>query len=86
MVWDRVRQWVRDSGGISSLSTKAFGVLQGRHTAFALFFAGSGLYLALHGKLTDQYVNLVTALQAYVLVHSAKEAVEDYSRRKDKEC
>jgi hypothetical protein len=52
----------------------------GRHTAFALFFAGTGFYLAWAGKLTGEYVALITALQALILGHSIK---EDYAARRD---
>jgi hypothetical protein len=56
-----------------------FNFIGGRHTVFAIFFAGTGFYLELHGKLTTDYVGLITALQALVLAHSAK---EDYFNSK----
>lgn len=50
-----------------------FGFLQGRHTAFAIFFAVTAFWLAAHGKLTDSYAVTITAIQAFVLAHSVKE-------------
>jgi hypothetical protein len=49
----------------------------GRHTLFAVFFAVSGLGLAIVGKLTREYVALCIALQACIGVHSWKEDVFD---------
>lgn len=46
---------------------------QGRHTFFACFFAVTAFILALLGKLTDSYAAVITSLQAFVLIHSAKE-------------
>lgn len=82
MVWDRVRGWLSNTHDFGSLSQKIFAVAQGRHTFFALFFAGTGFYLACHKLLTDPYVNLIIAIQGYVLIHSGKEAVEEYTNRK----
>lgn len=45
----------------------------GRSTFFAVFFALTAFILALLGKLTDSYAAVITALQAFVLLHSAKE-------------
>lgn len=53
--------------------TPVYNFIGGRHTTFAIFFAVTGFVLALKGKLTTDYVGLITALQAFVLVHSVKE-------------
>lgn len=50
-----------------------FRFFQGRHTFFGLFFAITAFILALRGELTHPYVEVIVALQAYVLIHSAKE-------------
>jgi hypothetical protein len=55
--------------------TPVFNFFSGRHTFFALFFAITGFILAWTGKLTGQYVCLISALQAYVLIHSTKEDI-----------
>jgi len=47
--------------------------LQGKHTAFVIFFALSGFVLAWFGKLTGPYVGLCSVLQGAVLAHSVKE-------------
>lgn len=52
---------------------KAFTFLQGRSTAFAVFFAVSGLVLECFGKLSLNYVALIGAVQGLVVVHSYKE-------------
>ena len=52
---------------------------KGRSTAFAVFFAGFGSILAWFHRLDGSYVGLVTALQAYVVIHSTK---EDYFNSK----
>jgi hypothetical protein len=57
--------------------TPVYNFFQGRHTFFALFFAITGFILAWNGKLTGEYVALITALQAYILLHSAKEDRRD---------
>lgn len=46
---------------------------QGRSTLFAVFFALTAFLLAMLGKLTDQYVHCMFAIQGYVLGHSIKE-------------
>lgn len=56
-----------------------YNFIGGRHTTFALFFAITAFVLALKGKLTMDYSAVITALQAFVLVHSAK---EDYFNNK----
>jgi len=78
VVWDRVRRWITDENGFRNLSRATFGFFQGRHTFFAIFFTGSGFYLALTGRLTDSYVHLITALQTLIFAHSAKEAIEEH--------
>ena len=50
-----------------------FRFFQGRHTFFGLFFAITTFILALRGELTHTYVEVIVALQAYILVHSIKE-------------
>lgn len=52
---------------------KFFAFFQGRHTAFACFFAVAGTILAFKGMLTGQYVALIGALQGWVAFHSWKE-------------
>lgn len=53
--------------------TPIYNFVGGRHTMFAIFFAVTAFVLALKGKLTADYVGIITALQAFVLAHSAKE-------------
>lgn len=64
--------------GIFTKAKGAFGAVttafQGRSTTFAVFFALTAFILACLGKLTDQYVHAMWALQAYVLGHSIKES------------
>lgn len=50
-----------------------FNMLLGRATAFAIVFTIAGIYLALHGKLTTEFVGLVAAIQALIFAHSVKE-------------
>lgn len=64
---------------ISQIHTgQIFNVFQGRHTAFAVWFAVTAFALAWEGKLTDSYAATITALQALILAHSVK---EDYFLR-----
>jgi Mn2+/Fe2+ NRAMP family transporter len=65
---------ITNAGGIAPL----FQLFQGRCTFFACLFAGVGIGLAFLGKLTAEYVALITAIQALLLAHSAK---EDYHER-----
>lgn len=60
-----------------SAITDAF---QGRSTIFAVFFAIVATILAFMGKLTDDYVHVIFAIQGYVLGHSIK---EDYFNKPD---
>jgi hypothetical protein len=53
--------------------TPVYNFIGGRHTMFAIFFSVTGFILALKGKLTADYVGLITAMQAFVLAHSVKE-------------
>lgn len=46
---------------------------QGRHTAFALYFAICGTVLEAFHRLDPSYVALVTAIQGLILAHSYKE-------------
>lgn len=55
-----------------------FGFFGGRCTFFAIAFFVVGLYLALVGKLTTEYVALAGTIQGLILAHSAK---EDYHER-----
>jgi hypothetical protein len=57
----------------TGIVARLFNFFSGRHTAFAIFFAITGTVLAFIGKLTDSYVALITAIQALILAHSAKE-------------
>jgi hypothetical protein len=50
-----------------------FKFFQGRHTFFGLFFAITAFILAMCQRLTHDYIEVIIALQAYVLIHSAKE-------------
>lgn len=47
--------------------------LQGRHTAFALFFTLSGTLMAWFHRLDPNYVALITVIQGWVFAHSYKE-------------
>jgi len=55
---------------------------QGRHTAFAVFFAAAGTVMQWYHKLDMNYVALIGAVQGFVFAHSAK---EDYFASKDKD-
>ena len=48
-------------------------ILGGRHTTFAWWFALTAFLLAWRHELTHTYVEIIVALQAYVLAHSYKE-------------
>ena len=61
-----------------------FGFLQGRATTFAIAFTVCGIVLAFYGKLTADYVGLVTAIQALVVGHSLKE--DYFSCKRDRDC
>jgi len=50
-----------------------FGFFQGRATFFALAFTVTGIVLAFKGKLDMSFVGLVGAIQALIVLHSAKE-------------
>jgi hypothetical protein len=56
-----------------------FSFFQGRATTFAIVFTVVGIRLAFLGKLTADYVALVSAIQALVVGHSIK---EDYFQRR----
>jgi len=47
--------------------------LAGKSTAFAVFFALTGFYLARKGLLTDAYALLVTAIQGFVVWRAVKQ-------------
>ncbi len=47
--------------------------LQGRHTAFALFFTLSGTVMAWFHRLDPNYVAFITVIQGWVFAHSYKE-------------
>lgn len=47
--------------------------LQGRHTAFALFFTFSATAMAWFHRLDPNYVAFVTVMQGWVFAHSLKE-------------
>jgi len=63
------------------LTASVFTFFQGRATFFAIAFTGVGIALAFRGKLTADYVGLVTAIQALIVGHSLK---EDYFARRDR--
>ena len=65
---------------LESMIKKILTWSQGRHTAFAVFFAGMGTILAWFHRLDGTYIGLVTALQGYVMLHSVK---EDYFKKDD---
>jgi hypothetical protein len=52
---------------------KVFQFTAGRTTFFALVFFGFGAGLAIAGKLDGNYIALVTALQAAVVVRAVAE-------------
>jgi hypothetical protein len=54
-----------------------FNLFMGRCTFFACVFTLVGIVLAFLGKLTAEYVALVGAVQALLVVHSAKEDLAD---------
>ena len=58
----------------------------GRHTTFAWFFAFTAFLLAMRSELGHTYVEVIIALQAYVLVHSVKEDVADTKNQKKEEA
>lgn len=55
-----------------------FNFFGGRATTFAVTFALVGIGLAVHGKLTTEFVALVGAIQTMIVAHSFK---EDYFDR-----
>ena len=55
------------------ITASVFSFFQGRSTFFAIAFAIIGTILAFRGKLTADYVGLITAIQALIVAHSAKE-------------
>jgi hypothetical protein len=54
-----------------------FNLFCGRATFFALVFTGAGIALAFRGKLTADFVGMITAIQALILAHSWKEDIHD---------
>lgn len=64
----------------SQFVQKLFAWTQGRHTFFALFFTIAGTALAAVHRLEMPYVALISAVQGFVLIHSAK---EDYFKKED---
>jgi len=50
----------------------------GRTTFFAVFFAASATVLAWFGKLTASYAEVITALQAYIVIRALG---DDYHER-----
>lgn len=54
-----------------------FGFFNGRCTFFAILFSVVGIYLALIGKLTAEYVALVGSIQTLLVAHSVKEDMND---------
>lgn len=46
---------------------------QGRHTLFAIYFAGAGTILQCFHKLDGNFIALITAVQGFVFAHSWKE-------------
>lgn len=60
---------------------KIFKWCSGRHTTFAVYFAGMGTLLAWFHRLDPNYVALVGAIQALIFAHSAKE--DYFAKTKD---
>ncbi len=54
-----------------------FNFFQGRATTFAIVFTIVGIILAFKGKLDANFVALIAAIQALIVVHSWKEDVHD---------
>jgi hypothetical protein len=54
-----------------------FNFFNGRATFFALVFTTTGIILAFRGKLTADFVALVTAIQGLVFSHSLKEDIHE---------
>lgn len=52
---------------------RVYSFFGGTSRFFAFFFAVSGTALAFRGKLTGDYVAMITALQALIVAHSVKE-------------
>lgn len=63
------------------ITASFFSFFQGRATTFAILFTVVGIILAFRGKLTADYVALVTAIQSLIVGHSLK---EDWFARRDR--
>ena len=56
---------------------KLFKWTQGRHTAFAVYFALVGTALQWFHRLDPNFIMLIASVQAFVLGHSVKESYFD---------
>lgn len=54
-----------------------FNFFQGRATFFAIVFTIAGVTLAFKGKLDANFVALIAAIQALIVVHSWKQDIHD---------
>jgi hypothetical protein len=69
---ERIAKQARDAYR-TGLMGKVFWFFSGRHTFFAIAILTLGTILAFMGKLTSQYVALMSVVQGLVLAHSWKE-------------
>ena len=58
---------------IKDIPGAIFDAFRGRCTLFAIGFAVCGIWLALRGQLTHEYIEMVAAIQTLLLAHSVKE-------------
>jgi hypothetical protein len=56
---------------------RVFDFFQGRATFFGIVFTVAGLVLAFTGKLTHEFLELVTVIQTLVFCHSWKEDIDN---------
>lgn len=56
-----------------------FAFFQGRSTFFAIIFTVAGIVQEVRGKLSMAFVALISAIQGFTIVHSAK---EDWNQQK----
>jgi hypothetical protein len=85
MTWnaDKLRAELSAANPVNAL----FKLFMGRCTFFAVVFTVVGIILAFVGKLTAEFVALVGAIQALLVIHSTKEDLADLrSVERDKPC
>ena len=79
MSWLSKLLWFKgEAANAKPLFAKLTDMFSGRCTFFAVVFTVVGIILAFKGKLSGEYVALVGAIQALLVVHSTK---EDYHER-----